>query len=346
MSRRFGEIFSFVATFLTITCGLFNIAHANEAIDRDNIKSFFLSNYEADNFSELEKWYSKALKEKSRMESGVFQAAILVRSMEFQNNEKCSNSECSKIDEKFWIAQQKKAKVWLTQHPKSTLATIALARTYSDPAWIYRGTGYANTVPQEDWKKFHALMRRAIDVLNEQQIEGRKDPNWWAVFLSYTFYGSADPEYYRQLTKEAIDAFPDNHDIYSVIASTLRPQWGGSHAAIAAFASEAVQRTSAKEGESFYARIYWSLVDSLGRPGFLKPGVDWPRIRAGFDDMLQRYPSDWNLNAYARLACLEAQDRETTAKLMQRIGQKPLGIFWKDRTTFKRCQHWALENDK
>lgn len=344
MISRLRKILGLAATILVISCSFINSTHADEAMDRERIRSFFAENFENGDFSALEKWYAQALKEKTRMESGNFQASILVRSIEFKSDKKCDVPKCPKVDEKFWLAQEKKAKEWLVRHPKSTLAAIALARIYSNQAWIYRGTGYANTVAKEDWKMFHDLTRRAVDVLNEQQVEGRKDPNWWTSLLNETFYGSVDPARYQQLAQDAINAFPENPDIYIVIASTLRPQWGGSHSAIAALASEAVQRSKASEGEAFYARIYWSLADSLGQPAFLKPGVDWSRIRAGFDDMLQRYPADWNLNAYAQMACFEAHDKKTAAKLMRRIGEKPLGTIWKDRITFKRCQQWALED--
>ena len=343
MISRLRKILGLAAKILFISCSLINAVHANETIEREKISSFFAENFENGDFSALEKWYTKALKEKTRMESGHFQASIIVRLIQFKSNQKCYSSECPKIDEKFWLTQENKAKEWLTQHPKSTLAPITLARIYSDQAWIYRGTGYANTVAKEDWKMFHNLMHRAVEVLNEHQVEGRKDPHWWVGLLKATFYGSVDHARYQKLTKNAINAFPDNAEIYITIAHTLLPQWGGSHSSIAALASEAVNRTKATDGEAFYARIYWSLADSLGRPGFLKPGVDWPRIRSGFDDMLQRYPGDWNLNAYAGLACLEAHDKKTTARLMRRIGENPLGTFWPDRTTFKRCQQWALE---
>ena len=343
MISRLRKILGLAATSLVISFSLINSTHANEAIDRERIRSFFAEKFENGDFSALEEWYIQALKEKTRMESGHFQASIIVRSIRFKNNKKCDFPQCPKIDEKFWLTQEKKAKEWLAQHPKSTLAPIALARIYGTQAWIYRGTGYANTVAKEDWKMFHDLMHRAVEVLNEQQVEGRNDPHWWASLLDATFYGSVDPARYQQLTKNAINAFPENAEIYIAIASTLQPQWGGSHSAIAALASEAVETTKAIEGEAFYARIYWSLVDTLGHPAFLKPGVDWSRIRKGFDDILQRYPGDWNLNAYARMACLEAKDKKTTAKLMLRIGENPLGTFWEDRITFKRCQQWALE---
>lgn len=343
MISRLRKILGLAATILVISCSFINPTHANEAVDREKISSFFAENFENGDFSALEKWYTKALKEKTRMESGHFQSSIIVRLIRFRNNKKCDLPQCPKIDEEFWLTQEKRAKEWLAQHPKSTLAPIVLARIYGTQAWIYRGPGFANTVAKEDWKMFHGLMHRAVEVLNEHQVEGRKDPHWWVGLLEATFYGSVDPARYQQLTKNAINAFPDNAEIYIAIASTLQPQWGGSYSAIAALASDAVERTKASEGEAFYARIYWSLVDTLGHPAFLKPGVDWSRIRKGFDDILQRYPGDWNLNGYARMACLEARDKKTTAKLMLRIGENPLGTLWQDRITFKRCQQWALE---
>jgi len=102
----------------------------------------------------------------------------------------------------------------------------------------------------------------------------------------------------------------------------------------------------AEEGQSMYARIYGSAYGLLSKRGtavFARPDVNWPRIRAGFDDLVQRYPDSTNLNTYARLACISALDKKTTAQLLQRIAQEVEPQVWQSRSEFMRCQNWSRE---
>lgn len=338
-----------IALAAFVLAGQGQAAQSNELEERNALAAFFTKNFEAGDYAALDTWYDKALKEKARFQSGVFRANRLVRSIHF-NLKPCSPfgpvGACPLVYDPAWVEQQQKARAWLEKFPRSTLASIVLSKAYDGQAWEHRGDGYASTVSTEDMNTFMEYNQQAIRTLLAQAELGRKDPNWWSRLLETARNGGVSRQDYAQLSKDAIAAFPSNQDIYFAASEGLLPQWGGSYKAMAQLAAQAVENTKAEDGQSFYARIYWNLYYQLpddGTPEFTRPDVNWVRIRAGFDDLIQRYPSNVNINAYAMLACLAARDKSTTAKLIQRMGSDIVQRLWQDRAQFMHCKSWSQE---
>lgn len=327
-------------------------AHAGDAEERGEIAVLFIKNYSSGDYAKLDAWYTKALREDARMPSGVYRANRMVRSIPSGFGgasplPPCAKEPCPRVNDAFWAEHQQRAQAWLKQNPQSTLAAMTLAGAYSKQAWAYRGGGYANNVRDEDMKKFQELNQEALRALFASAEHGRKDPNWWSELLTYAQYGQASRQDYAKLAQDAIAAFPRNHDVYFTISQSLLPQWGGSYKAIADLAAQAVENTKAEQGQTFYARIYWNVYYGLNHQGaavFTRPDVDWPRIRAGFEDLVKRYPDNYNLNSYARMACVAAQDRKTTAEVLQRVGQDVVPDAWEGRNEYVRCKSWSQGN--
>ncbi|MBB6563711.1 hypothetical protein HNP48_006435 [Acidovorax soli] len=331
---------------LAWTCPAYGAA-STEAEERSGLREFFARKFVLSEYEELDAWYTKELQENARLPSGVFRANRLVRSIHF-SPESCyvSDGPCPRVYDAAWAAQQKKAKDWLAKAPQSTLAAMVLANAYNQQAWAHRGDGYAHTVRDEDMRTFLELNQKSLRALFTHAEFGRKDPNWWAQLLTFALYSGIDRQSYTKLSQDAIAAFPKNHDVYFAISLGLMPQWGGSRKAIADLAAQAVENTKAEEGQAFYARVYWNLYSWLATDGpavFTRPDVNWPRIRAGFEDLIQRYPSSVNFNAYARLSCVAAQDKQATAKAIQRMGQDIVPQIWESRAEFARCRSWSQE---
>lgn len=338
-----------LALALPLLCGPMLPAHAGEMADRKEIAELFTRSFTASEFSTLDTWYSQARRDNSRLPSGDFRADRLVQSIAFGEPpavRPCTEFRCFRANDAYWLAQQQKARVWLGQHPQSTLAALTLAKAYDAQAWEYRGAGFANNVREEDMLKFRHLANQAVQTLFTHAEHGRKDPNWWSQLLTYSRYTPRGQKNLAKLAHDALAAFPGNPGIYASLADSLTPQWGGSYEAIAGLAAHAVDNTEAEEGQSMYARVYWSAYGLLSKRGtavFARPDVNWPRIRAGFDDLVQRYPDSTNLNTYARLACISALDKKTTARLLQRIAQEIEPQVWESRSEFMRCKNWSRE---
>lgn len=86
-----------------------------------------------------------------------------------------------------------------------------------------------------------------------------------------------------------------------------------------------------------YARIYWAAAqDQFHENLFAQSSASWDRMRAGFDDVIARYPDQWNLQNYASFAC-EANDEETLKKLFERIREPSLDEAWRSHERYLAC---------
>ena len=93
------------------------------------------------------------------------------------------------------------------------------------------------------------------------------------------------------------------------------------------------------EGKILYARLYWTYASiESNRHPFDDLGIPWRLMKAGFEDLLKRYPSNWNINGYARFAC-QAGDKATFLKLLPRLEQGALrGYAWPGGYSFDACK--------
>lgn len=108
------------------------------------------------------------------------------------------------------------------------------------------------------------------------------------------------------LFEEGIKRFPGYHPLYFSYARQFSPRWGGEYKDADAFIKAQVAAKTNPEGEVLYARLYW-LLDQLGGGDpdfFAKSLVSWPRMRAGFDLLMEQFPkSAWNQANYVAFAC-------------------------------------------
>jgi hypothetical protein len=95
---------------------------------------------------------------------------------------------------------------------------------------------------------------------------------------------------------------------------------------------------------SLYARVYWHVTNDepLEFELFRDSPATWPRMKAGFEGLMNRYPkSKWNLNAYAYLAC-HANDALTYGVLRARIGQDVIQAAWASNYSTEVCDERLL----
>jgi len=147
---------------------------------------------------------------------------------------------------------------------------------------------------------------------------------------------------FSALLSEALQKEPLYYENYFAAVDYYGPKWGGSAEALESFARRAVEQTKSTEGYGMYARIYWYAWQSqYGDSLFRRSDVDWPTLKKSFRDMLARYPDAWNINNFARFACL-AEDKDTTAELIVKINGKPLPEAWHG-DEYDECKAWSAE---
>jgi hypothetical protein len=241
-----------------------------------------------------------------------------------------------------WALLGQSTEHWIERRPRSPAARLVYATILINQAWGIRGTGYANTVEQQQWKPFFAKVEEARAYLEGVKTIASADPYWYRAMLEIATMQEWPDARFSALLAEALDRHPLYYDIYFEATNRKLPKWGGSAEEVEAFAREAVRRTHATEGAGLYARIYWSASGSeLGDELFKRSHVDWAEMKRGIDDVLAKYPDEWNLNHFAKLACL-AGDYPKAAELIDRIEGDALPSAWGMSFYMTRCRLRAM----
>jgi hypothetical protein len=314
------------ATLLAVACVL---AHADEEEYRSALKGDMQSAFVRGDYRAIEERYAAALASSERTPAGLYVAEVIRDALVI-------DLDYGVPPEEAWGPMEAQLAMWVARFPDSSLAAITQSGMFLARGWTYRGGGYANTVPSAAMQKLQLYAQKSFDALMAREKVGRrKDPYWYVQMLNVAQSQGWSSEEFIGLVQEATQAFPQNYDIYFAATSKLQPRWGGSAKAVATFADYAVQQTRKADGESMYARIYWKFRNGIDTE-IGGPDADWKRIRAGFEDLVKRYPERSNINQYAAMACL-AHDVPTTRSVLLRIKADIDPHVWPDRQTYLRC---------
>ncbi|KAF0812297.1 hypothetical protein IGB42_03287 [Andreprevotia sp. IGB-42] len=234
-----------------------------------------------------------------------------------------------------YLDELKKAK------PKSPSVALAEASYWRCYAWDARGSGYSSSVTGPGWKLFKERLKRAEASLNETKSFAAAYPLWYTLQIQNASESNADVAYLAALEKEALERHKYYYQTYIVIARSLTPKWGGSWESLDQFAVASTAGTRQVEGESMYARLYWAVDQQYGTSLdiFKETLIKWPKMKKGFEDLMQRYPkSKRNLNAFASFAC-RAGDKATFLKLQLQIGTEVVPSAWASNYSMDLCQN-------
>jgi hypothetical protein len=230
---------------------------------------------------------------------------------------------------------------WLKAYPRSPCAHLAVSIVHVAHAWTIRGGGYASQVAPENWAPFRKYIALARKNLEDHKSVAAVDPGWYECMLGIARAQGWPQADFDKLLNEALDKEPLFYQTYFAALENLLPKWHGDATQIETFARDAVRRTSKSEGLSMYARIYWYASQTqFENDLFTDSLAAWPLMKAGFDDVIARYPDAWNLNNYAKFACL-AKDRKTARLLLGKIESEVVWEAWSPSSQLSRCRKWA-----
>ena len=238
--------------------------------------------------------------------------------------------ESRPILEEINARMMEKVQEWRRVRPESHAAPIADAMLHSDKAWVVRGSSYATDVPEEAWPVFNGNLKQAVEILDALDPSFRTDPAWIAPRLSLS--ALVHDGVLAEDWPKAMATAKDYEPIWDIGANFMQEKWGGSDEKFARFLDSILD---AKGGPShpyeMYARTaweYWSMdMFSSGR-------VRWEPMKRGFDEIVTSNPDPWNVNSYARIACI-AGDWETARSMLPRI-EKPIPDAW-GTPTYRDC---------
>lgn len=273
-------------------------------------------------FDVLDTAYQLYRDRNSRTPSGLWNLSIFYNGLQSLSETKQQYSESS------FDQREKLLLEWLKASPKSPAPYIAYSNLLINHGWYYRGNKYANEVSSEAWVGFNKYIEKARNVLEKNKLIASQDPEWYATMLIVAKAQGWSRQDFDGLFAEAIKSEPNYYATYFNALEYLFPKWHGSIDKIDQFVHQAVNTTKSTEGVSMYARMYW--VASQGaytRDIFTSTRANWTEMKAGFDDIILRYPDAWNLNNYAYFACV-AGDKAKTKELIKRIGKNVIPQAW------------------
>ena len=241
-----------------------------------------------------------------------------------------------------WQAMVAMAQDWIKQAP-SPSARIFLGKVYFDWAIAYRGDGFANDVPKQNWAPFFAKLKQARRVFEAEKADADVDPEWYRTMILIAREEQWPDRVASPLYEQALGKYPDYNYIYFELGASLQPQWGGNWKAFDQLARYAIEKTKNTEGASLYARMYWSIQGSCGCIALKDTAVDWHILKKGFRDLVQRHPSQWNTSAAAYFACM-ANDKEETKFWLQKITEFSIDTWQNRMDYYTQCQLWALKS--
>ena len=311
---------------------------ATELEQRARVSTATQSAFFQSDYAKLEEASRAYRTEKSRTSSGLWNLTLFYAGIQEAIEAQTQGKEI----EPAFRALDETVATWVRQYPESPSAHIAYSMVLLEHAWAYRGGGYASTVRPEAWAPFMKHVELARENLEKHKQVAAVDPRWYETMLTVARAQNWERSQFDCLLDEALTREPLFYQTYFLALEYLLPKWHGTTEDIEAFAQDATRRTARYEGKGMYARIYWFASQTQFADNIFGGSLaNWSRMRDGFDDVIARYPDAWNVNNYAKFACL-AQDKAKTRELLTRIAATPIQEAWSPGL-LRACSAWAFK---
>ena len=310
---------------------------ATELEQRAEIMAAAKRSFLLNDFDDLERLAASCRREKSRTGSGVWKLSVFYDGI--------SDVFLDILKEQRDLAAydrvEERTRNWIEKYPESPTGHIAHSMVLAERAWAHRGRGPAYTVSDAAAALFRQHIAATRAYLEKHKDVASVDPAWYKEMIGIARDQNWDRAKFNALLEEALDREPLFYQNYVEAFIYLMPRWHGDLEQIEDFAQYAVRKTRDLEGQGMYARIYWHASQiEFKNDLFNNSLADWPQMKAGFEDVISRYPDAWNLNNYARFACM-ARDKPKTAELLARIGPSVISEAWSPIGLQSQCAQWA-----
>ncbi|MFA6243780.1 MAG: ankyrin repeat domain-containing protein [Candidatus Hydrogenedentales bacterium] len=253
---------------------------------------------------------------------------------------------------------------WKAAYPDSITWRLVLAGSYRECGWRERGGGYASTVTEAGWKKFHEYLAKAQTALDETRATNPKDPAFYQMSVDQALeyypgsainsaassaatmiFGVAPPSDPVKIAfEEGIAVEPEYFPLYYSRVRSLLPRWGGDTKSMVAFAEDSATSTASIPGAALYARIAWEVLrwEKDEMPKLY--AFSWDKIEEGYRQMIQHYPNPGDLqNTLCRVACAY-DDKKVAQEMFAVLGENWSKSSWGSNAHFASWKKWALEN--
>ena len=231
---------------------------------------------------------------------------------------------------------------WQRAYPTSKTAAVTQAVYWMRSAADVRGSPLGTKVQAKVAEEYQRRVRLAREVLESSRAYATANPVWYQVMIAVGIASGWPLRDVRAVFDEAVAREPAYYSYYLSYGERLTPRWGGSLDEFHKFVDEAVDRTRSTDGQTMYARLYGDIQDMYPDTDiFREMGASWRKMKAGFEDLVKRYPSRWNMNAFASYAC-KAGDKKTFLALLPKVESNLNHDAWASWRPFESCKEAFL----
>jgi hypothetical protein len=238
-----------------------------------------------------------------------------------------------------WVSLQGRLEKWSNDNPDNAVAKITLATFWLNYAWYARGSGWASSVGDEGWKKFHERVLLAAKLLLKTPQD---HPEWFRAMLTAMLAGITDRSMVDQVFQRGETMFPTYYPIYSAMRHYLMPRWHGSPGEWEGFA----KAMALKHGTELYVYLCDEAEDYDGEEGLEKnPAVEWAILKDGYEKAIQARPNSWGLaSQYAFKSCRRL-DKAAAKSAFETRAAAYHPIVWGPKIQFGRAIIWATSEN-
>jgi len=243
--------------------------------------------------------------------------------------------------EKDWSKSLYRVNLLKEKYPNTAFSALAEVEYWIAYAWNVRGSGYASSVTPDAWRLFRERMEKAEQILINTKPYSAELPNWYGQMIIVQSALDRPLSERENVFLEGAKRYKTFLPIYFTMLNFMLPKWGGSWEVVDDFIKRSVEYTKKTEGNSMYARLYWAVFSGSGHSAnfYRETPASWPKMKKGFEDLMVRYPkSSWNLNNFAKFACL-AKDKKTFLLLRRQIDDRIIQAAWPQNISVDVCDH-------
>jgi hypothetical protein len=312
-------------------------ARADEASQQAEVKGQAAAAFRFGDFVQLDKLHREYQSGGARTPAGVIKLDLFRGGLEWVFRGPAGATE------RYFIELERLTLQWANEEPRSALAHILHAQALHSHAYFFRGTGLANTVPPDAWADFRRYSTLAADYMAKHADVVLADSSGHMLLITIGRSLGWSVDRVMAIAKDGLTKNPQDDDLRFNMLTTLLPKWQGNAVVLDRYINEVTEATRAERGLEFYARLYAAAAsEHFEHALFEQSAADWPKMKAGFEDLLRRYPDAYTVNRLAYFACL-ARDKPVLLDRLEQIGRQPVLSRWgrnPDRT-FESCQRWA-----
>lgn len=247
-------------------------------------------------------------------------------------------------------AMERTLGAWVQAKPDDGLPLVARGRWRIYAAWAARGGGGASSVTDEGWKVFFQQLQLAEKDFEAASELAPSDPTPHAYRVITARGLQLDDQEERARFDEARTRDPTNRVAHLMMMVALCQKWGGSHAAMFAFAREA--SAGAKEGSLLHGLVAsahierWLWATSFAdkaeddpewygkAAGYFKDGEVKRELQAAWSRSLgsaafkATSPSNYTRNTFA-WCFVQMEDWDRAKKELEALGGKITELPWR-----------------